>query len=113
MLNQEITDIFQRAKSEIINAVSLQALDQIRVQYLGKKGELTELLKGVGKLTPEERPLAGQAVNKAKGEIQTLLNGRKETLEAEVLKQQLEHEAIDVTLPGRGQSIGNLHPITR
>lgn len=97
-----------------INAAdNLDILDQIRVDYLGKKGELTSLLKTLGKLPAEKRKAAGQDINNAKREVQQALEQRKQSLEAEKLKAKLASEKIDVTLPGRGQQAGGLHPVTR
>ncbi|WP_426416736.1 phenylalanine--tRNA ligase subunit alpha [Aestuariirhabdus sp. LZHN29] len=94
-------------------AADAAALDQVRVQYLGKKGELTSLLKSLGALSAEERPAAGAKINEAKQKVQDAINVRKEALEGEVLQQRLSAETIDVTLPGRGQDLGGLHPVTR
>jgi len=83
------------------------------VDYLGKKGHLTQLLKGLGKLDPDERPAAGQRINEAKERVQEAINTRRENLEAAALDQQLAAESVDVTLPGRGREAGGLHPVTR
>ena len=89
------------------------ALEQLRVDYLGKKGSLTELLKGLGKLSPEERPQAGERINQAKRQVQDALESRKKDLVEVALNRQLRSEAVDVTLPGRRQSGGGLHPVSR
>jgi phenylalanyl-tRNA synthetase alpha chain len=102
-----------KARSDIEAADNLDALDQIRVSYLGKKGELTSLLKTLGTLPAEERKSAGQDINRAKQEVQQALEARKESLKAAALQAKLASERIDVTLPGRGQSTGGLHPVTR
>ncbi|MGH1463071.1 MAG: phenylalanine--tRNA ligase subunit alpha [Neptuniibacter sp.] len=96
-----------------MQATSTQELDDVRVQYLGKKGELTALLKGLGKLSPEERPQAGAKINEAKQALQVKINERKDTLEVAALEAKLAAETIDVTLPGRGQELGGLHPVTK
>jgi phenylalanyl-tRNA synthetase alpha chain len=88
-------------------------LDDVRVQYLGKKGLLTQQLKQLGGLPPEERPAAGQAINRIKQQVQQAIDARREQLQNDALEAQLAEEAIDVTLPGRGQSAGGLHPVTR
>ena len=85
----------------------------MRVDYLGKKGRLTDLLKGLGKLSAEERPAAGALINQVKQELQETLNTRKADLEDEALAAQLAAEGVDVTLPGRRVDVGGLHPITR
>jgi phenylalanyl-tRNA synthetase alpha chain len=110
---QGLAEIIQQAEEFISNAADLEALDKIRVQYLGKKGQLTEYLKNLGQLPAEERPKAGQAVNQAKEQLQESLNARKKILEAQELKQQLMAGTIDITLPGRGVAVGNLHPVTQ
>ena len=110
---QELTAITQQARQAIAETRDLTALDQLRVHYLGKKGVLTEYLKSLGNLAPEQRPQAGQAVNQAKEAVQALLTARRTVLEQVELDAQLNSEALDVTLPGRGQSGGGLHPVTR
>jgi len=102
-----------RARTEIEAADNLDALDQIRVSYLGKKGELTSLLKTLGTLPAEERKAAGQDINRSKQEVQQAIEGRRQSLQAAALEAKLASERIDVTLPGRGQSNGGLHPVTR
>ena len=109
MINKIITD----ASKAIASAIDLKALDDSRVHYLGKKGELTDLLKGLGKLTKEERPAMGEAINEAKVKIQKHIETRKEELEELALNQRLLDEKIDVTLPGRNSEKGSLHPITQ
>nr|WP_301288365.1 phenylalanine--tRNA ligase subunit alpha [Natronospira proteinivora] len=103
----------REAEQAVDAADDLRALDDIRVRYLGKKGELTALLKSLGKLPAEERPAAGQAINRAKQAIQSRLEARKAELEKVAIEARLEKEAVDVTLPGRGQQRGGLHPVTR
>lgn len=91
----------------------LSGLDQVRVDYLGKKGHLTALLKSLGKLSPEDRPAAGAQINEAKQQVQAVLNQRREVLEQARIEQQLAAERIDVSLPGRRPELGGLHPVTR
>ena len=109
MINKIITD----AKKSIASAIDLKALDDSRVLFLGKKGELTDLLKGLGKLSKEERPVMGEAINEAKVKIQNLIESRKEELEEVALQKRLLEERVDVTLPGRNIEKGGLHPITQ
>ncbi|CAH0166646.1 MULTISPECIES: phenylalanine--tRNA ligase subunit alpha [Pseudomonas] len=103
--------------SQALEAVShtddVNALEQLRVHYLGKKGELTQVMKTLGNLSAEERPKAGALINSAKERVQDALNSRKEILESAALSAKLAAERIDVTLPGRGQASGGLHPVTR
>lgn len=110
---QQVDEIVASAKSAIADATDLSGLDAVRVQYLGKQGELTGVLKGLGKLPAEERPLAGKAVNEAKRELEGLIAHSRDQLESARLDSLLNAERIDVTLPGRGESLGGLHPITR
>ena len=105
--------LLAQGKEAAAKAEDANSLDQVRVQYLGKKGELTQLLKGLGKLSAEERPKAGALINEAKQELQQLINERKESIANQALNAKLAAETIDVTLPGRGQENGGLHPVTR
>ena len=109
----ELEQITKQAEGDIAAATELAALEALRVEYLGKKGQLTGLLKGLGALSAEERPAAGAKINEVKQRLTALINERKQGLEAEVLNQKLAQETIDVTLPGRGQAMGGLHPVTR
>ncbi len=109
----DLQTLTAKAQSEVEAADNLDALDQIRVSYLGKKGELTSLLKTLGTLPAEERKSAGQDINRAKQEVQQSIEARKASLQAAALEAKLASERIDVTLPGRGQSSGGLHPVTR
>lgn len=101
------------ALAAIALAQSSQELEQLRVQFLGKKGSLTEQLKLLGTLPADQRPAAGAAINVAKQDVLEALAARKESLEAAEASRQLAAERIDVTLPGRRQSSGGLHPVTR
>ncbi len=101
------------ASQAITQADDTGALDDVRVQYLGKKGSITGLLKGLGKLTPEQRPAAGAEINKVKQALQEQINVRKNELESIAIAAQLAADTIDITLPGRGQTTGGLHPVTR
>lgn len=110
---ENIQILLAEGKQAAEQAISAQDLDQVRVQYLGKKGHLTQLLKGLGALSAEERPQAGAKINEAKQALQEVLNSCKERLESAALEAKLAQETIDVTLPGRGQSLGGLHPVTK
>lgn len=105
--------IIRAAEQAIESAQDLKTLDEVRVHNLGKKGVLTELLKQLGQLPPDERKSAGQVINNAKQQVQIWLDTRREHLECENLASRLAAETIDVTLPGRGQTPGGLHPITQ
>lgn len=110
---QALTELVETAVSQIAAAADLSALDTVRVSYLGKKGELTARLKDLSTLPAEDRPAAGQQINRAKQTIQEQLNVRRESLENAALDAKLAAEAVDVTLPGRGQELGGRHPVTR
>ncbi|CAI8357811.1 MAG: Phenylalanine--tRNA ligase alpha subunit [Porticoccaceae bacterium UBA1117] len=109
----ELEQIAKQAESSIAAAEKLSTLDDLRVEYLGKKGRLTGLLKGLGKLTAEERPAAGAKINDVKQSLQDLIGQRKAYFESIDLNAKLAKETIDVTLPGRGEDVGGLHPVTR
>jgi phenylalanyl-tRNA synthetase alpha chain len=111
MENLELLAI--EAKAAIAAAENGATLEQLRVDYLGKKGQITGLLKGLGNLSADDRPKAGALINVVKQELQELIGARKTELDAIVGKARLEQEAIDVTLPGRAQTIGGVHPVTR
>jgi phenylalanyl-tRNA synthetase alpha chain len=111
--NLDIAQLVTEASTQINQADKLNALDEVRVRYLGKSGLLTAQLKQLGKLPPEERPLAGQAINQAKQELQVLIETRKADLEHLALNQRLASERVDVTQPGRGLGQGGFHPVTR
>lgn len=110
---QGLADIVARAQGEIVDAKDLASLDKVRVEYLGKSGVLTVRLKGLGQLPADDRPQAGKAINEAKRTLQESIESRRSLLEAARLDAELESERVDVTLPGRGQTSGGLHPITR
>ncbi len=99
---QALTELVEAAASQIDAASDLAALDAVRVAYLGQKGELTSRLKGVSKLPVNDRPSAGQEINKAKQDLQSQINARRERLENDALEAKLVSDAVDVTLPGRG-----------
>ena len=109
----ELEQIAKQAESSIAAAEKLSTLDDLRVEYLGKKGRLTGLLKGLGKLTAEERPAAGAKINDVKQSLQDLIGQRKAYFESIDLNAKLAKETIDVTLPGRGEDVGGLHPVAR
>jgi phenylalanyl-tRNA synthetase alpha chain len=105
--------LLEQGRNELAVCEDLAGLDEVRVRYLGKKGHLTGLLKSLGALPPEERPAAGEVINEAKQSLQASLAARKQVLEAAHEQHAIEAERVDVTLPGRGETIGGLHPVTR
>ena len=108
-----IDQIVQAATAAFAATADPDALEQIKAGYLGKSGQIPGLLKGLAKLPPDERKLLGAAINRAKDAIAAALNSRREAIRLLALEARLAEEALDVTLPGRGQSRGGLHPVTR
>ena len=109
----DIESLLARARAELSAAVDLAQLDAVRVRYLGKKGELTAQLKQLGGLPDAERRAAGQVINTARDALEIELNERRSVFEAEALRAALAADAVDVSLPGRGQQAGGLHPVTQ
>ncbi|MDD5036650.1 MAG: phenylalanine--tRNA ligase subunit alpha, partial [Methylococcaceae bacterium] len=107
-----LDDLLRQAQAQIAAAETLSDVDQIRVQYLGKKGVLTEHMKTLGGLSADERREAGYVINLVRDGFQSALEQRKHWLEARALEARLASETVDVSLPGRGQGGGGLHPIT-
>lgn len=112
-MQQELDKLVKEAQHAVDAANDLAELDKVRVQYLGKKGELTIQVQNLGKLPAEERRDAGKVINDAKQAVQAAIEQRRSFLQVELLNSKLSSEAIDVSLPGRGQQNGGLHPVTR
>ena len=108
-----VDDLVREAQAAIAAAESLGELDGVRVRFLGRQGRVTAALKALGALAPELRPVAGKRLNDGKQAIRRALDARGETLSSNALRSKLDSERLDVTLPGRGQSSGGLHPVTR
>ena len=108
-----LEELTKEAVGLIDESEDLASLDAVRVNYLGKKGKISLQLKNLGSLTPEERPLAGAEINKAKQAVAEKINARKEVLENAAVAAKLASESIDVTLPGRRAERGGMHPVTR
>ena len=109
----DLNALAEEAQAQVIACLSLTALDELRVRWLGRKGLLTEQLKGLGALSLAERPAAGARINEAKAKVQVALETRRTELEQSSIAHKLAAEGLDVTLPGRGEAIGAVHPITR
>src|SRR5699024_6814771 len=109
----EISQLRENAVADISKAEDLRSLDALRVSLLGKKGEVTSRLKALGALPADQRKAAGAAINNVKRELASAIEARKLELEKQRLEQKLARETVDVTLPGRGESPGAMHPITR
>ncbi len=110
-LETDLQSLQQDAEQEITAVDSLEALEQLRINYLGKKGKLSQILRGMGKLSPEERPRVGSLANEVKEALQSNLDKQRQTLETAKLKAQLAAESLDVTMPGVGRALGRLHPL--
>jgi phenylalanyl-tRNA synthetase alpha chain len=112
-LAEQLTALVERALVAVDTCADLGALEELRVGILGKKGLITEQLKALGGLPAAERPAAGQIINDAKDAVRAAFDARRTALEAAALDAELAKGALDVTLPGRGQEPGGLHPVTR
>ena len=111
-MKEKLQHIQEEAAKRIQEANSLDKLNEVRVAFLGKKGELTAVLKGMKDVAPEDRPKVGQWVNEVRAELEGLLEETKAKLEAEALEKKLREEVIDVTLPAKKMEIGHRHPNT-
>ena len=109
----DVENTLDRALSEISNSNDLRSLDEVRVSFLGKKGELTSLLKSLGQMDPSARPKAGEAINQAKSAIQDAIEHRKASLANSQLEKELATGSVDITLSGRRSFLGGLHPVTQ
>ena len=106
-------EMIERAQALFDQASDAAALENAKAVFLGRQGEITTLMKGLGKLPPEQRRAEGAAINQIKRQIETLLDDRRAFMARAALEQRLASETIDVTLPGRGQSMGGIHPVIR
>ena len=112
-MKEQIEEIKKLSKEEIEKAQDLKVLQEIKVKYLGKKGELTQVLRGMGKLSNEERPAIGKLVNEVRDLLEKEFNKKEEKLKSEELQKRLETENIDVTEPSKKTELGSIHPITQ
>ena len=110
---QELELILDEALKQFAAIEQAAELEQVKARYLGKEGSLTSLLKGLGKLSAEERPAAGARINQVKQQIEAALQARRDAIQQQALQARLTAESLDVTLPGRGTGAGGLHPVTR
>lgn len=110
-MKEQLTGILEIAKAAIAAADSEQAIEELRVKYLGKKGELTALLKQMGSLSPEERPKMGQLVNEAKAQVEALIGEKAAELKEKATELKLKEETIDITMPAKSVKRGKLHPL--
>ncbi|MEB3337227.1 MAG: phenylalanine--tRNA ligase subunit alpha, partial [Leptolyngbyaceae bacterium] len=110
-LGEQLAALQQEANQAIAHSTTLDQLEQLRVKYLGKKGSLSQILGGMGKLPPEERPQIGALANEVKEALQGGLDEKRAALQAEQIQAQLESETLDVTMPGTYRPQGRIHPI--
>ena len=112
-MKEQLERIEALAKQEMESCTDIKALDDLRVKYLGKKGELTAILKQMGMLSAEERPVIGQLANQVRADIEEALSTKLAALKANAQAEQLKSETIDITLPGKTTPMGKLHPLTK
>lgn len=112
-MKEQLQSIKSSVESALSVADSLEALEDIRIRYMGKKGELTAVLKGMGKLTPEERPVIGALANEIRQNLESEIEAKKSAIEAKLEAERLKDEVIDITMPGKKQGAGKLHPMTQ
>lgn len=110
-MTEQLKEIELKAKEELLHAADLKSLDDIRVRFLGKKGEITAILKQMGKLSPEERPVIGQLANKVRADIEQAVTSAQSAIKSKAAAKKLESERLDVTLPGKAPKLGNAHPL--
>ena len=112
-MKEQITKIKENSIKEINSCKEEQQLNELKVKYLGKKGELTIVLRGMGSLSPEERPIVGSLVNQVRDELEELISKKEREFKKEKIRKKLENENIDVTEPSKKIKLGSLHPITQ
>ena len=111
-MKEQLEAIRQEAEAALQTCTDAKQLDAIRVQYLGKKGALTAILKQMGKLSAEERPVMGQLANAVRSDIESAITKQQAAIAEAALEQKLQSETLDITLPGKQKKIGDLHPLT-
>lgn len=111
-MERELNSLKETALKELSTANNKEVLNELKIKYLGKKGQLTTVLRGLGALSPEERPRMGQVVNEIRNEIEAIITDKLDAMKQAELSQKLSSETIDVTLPGRANELGHLHPLT-
>ncbi|MCX7843485.1 MAG: phenylalanine--tRNA ligase subunit alpha [Clostridia bacterium] len=112
-MREQLENIKIQAEKELVNAQSIQELENIRVRFLGKKGELTSVLRGMGALSPEERPVIGQMANDVRAILEARLDEAARQLASKERQEKLASEVIDISMPGRKRSFGKKHPLTQ
>lgn len=112
-MKEKLNQIKETVSDLLNSAETLESLEEIRIKYLGKKGELTAVLKEMGKLSPEERPVIGALANEIRDFLSSEIDSKKSEIEQELQNRKLKEEVIDVTMPGKAPTMGNLHPLTK
>ncbi len=112
-MKEKLEEIRSKAEAELLNASTLADIEEIRVRYLGKKGAITSVLRSMGSLSAEERPVIGQAANKVRSFIENEIDVRKKEIAQKEKDEKLKNEVIDVTMPGRRNRVAKLHPLTK
>jgi len=110
-MQNQISDIRKSAETELLTATNIDALEALRVKYLGKKGELTAVLKGMGGLSAEERPIIGSLANEVREFLESAIESKRSALELDELNVKIADEKIDVTMPGKRGTVGKIHPL--
>lgn len=111
-MKEQLYTILENAKQELQSISAADEIEALRIKYLGKKGELTAILRQMGSLSAEERPAVGQVANEVRGHIEEALDGMRAELSARALKEKLEAERLDVTMPGKHRTVGQRHPLS-
>lgn len=111
-MKEILDDLYKKAKNEINEAKSLENLEDIRIKYLGKKGEITKVLRGMGSLTPQERPIIGEIANKTRENIEELLKNKKNIMNELEKQKRIKSEFLDITIPGEKSDYGHKHPMS-
>ena len=111
-MKEQLNAIYEKAIESIKNAEQMKDIDELKVKILGKKGELTGILKGMGKLAPEERPVIGELANKIRADIENKIDETKKEFAAKEQQKKLNEETIDVTMPGKKCECGHKHPMS-
>ena len=112
-MKQQLELIKKAAEEQLQNAETIEALEEARIKYLGKKGELTSILKGMGGLSAEERPVIGALANEVREFLTNAIDSKKAEMEQKLQDEKLKKEVIDITMPGKRSKVGNLHPLTK
>lgn len=111
-MKEKLKELEEAVLKDLESVDTVEGLKELKVRYLGKKGSLTEILRGMGALSPEERPIIGQMVNEIRSKLETVISTKEKELEKKALEYKLQNEKVDITIPGRKPKTGHLHPVT-